>query len=157
MLRAVSTRNIVNELEVPLDPLRTFDLLITPSAIRSWWEASRAIVLPQPGGTWAAAWGEDEDRPEYVTVATIEVFEPPSRLVLGDYRYAARSGPLPFEMDVRVQFDVLPSPKGALLRVTQSGFPADAAADEYYAGCVAGWSDTLGSLRQHARRSAGSR
>ena len=36
-------------------------------------------------------------------------------------------------------------------RVSQSGFPADAAADEFYAGCVQGWTDTLGSFLQHAR------
>jgi uncharacterized protein YndB with AHSA1/START domain len=147
----MATRSIVSEIEVPTDPARTFALLVTPSAIRAWWQASRVIVLAQAGGTWAATWGADEDRPDDLTVATIEVYDPPRRLVLGDYRYDARSGPLPFELDMRVEFEVLPSPKGALLRVTQSGFPGDSIADEFYAGCVKGWGDTLGTLRAHAR------
>ena len=155
MLAAMATREIVQEIEVPTDPRRTFELLITPSAIRSWWQASRAIVLARPGGTWAATWGEDEDRPEYVSVATIEAFEPPRRLVLADYRYAARSGPLPFEMDARLEFEVLSAPSGARLRVTQRGLPEDAAADEFYAGCVKGWNDTLAGFLAHARGQAG--
>jgi hypothetical protein len=40
-------------------------LLVTPSAIRAWWGAARAIVLAQENGAWAAAWGADEDRPDY--------------------------------------------------------------------------------------------
>ena len=147
----MATRSIESEIEVPTDPERTFALLVTPSAIRAWWQASRAIVLAQEGGTWAATWGDDEDRPDYVTVATIEVYDPPRRLVLGDYRYDARSGPLPFELDTRVEFEVLSSPRGALLRVAQSGFPDEAVADEFYAGCVKGWSDTLGGFLAHAR------
>ena len=155
MLSAMATRSIVDEIEVPTDPDRTFGFLVSPSAIRAWWQASRAIVLPQMGGTWAATWGEDEDRPDYVTAATIEVYEPPRRLVLSDYRYDARSGPLPFELDTRVEFEVLPSPKGALLRVVQTGFPDGAIADEFYAGCVKGWSDTLAGFLAHARATLG--
>jgi len=151
----MGTRCIEREIEVPTGLQRTFDLLVTPSAIRAWWQASRVIVLAQPGGTWAATWGEDEDCPDYVTVATVEVHEPPRRLVLGDYRYAARSGPLPFEMDARVEFEVLPSSQGSLLRVTQSGLPDDPSTDGFYAGCVQGWSDTLGSLLAYTRSIAG--
>jgi uncharacterized protein YndB with AHSA1/START domain len=147
----MATRSIESEIEVPTDPRRTFELLVTPSAIRAWWQASRVIVLAQEGGTWAATWGADEDHPDYVTAATIEVYDPPLRLVLGDYRYDARSGPLPFELDTRVEFEVLPSPRGARLRVTQSGFPDDAIADAFYAGCAKGWSDTLGTFLAHAR------
>jgi uncharacterized protein YndB with AHSA1/START domain len=44
-----------------------FRLLLTPSAIREWWGVSRDIVTPEQGGIWVAAWGEDEDDPDYVT------------------------------------------------------------------------------------------
>ena len=73
------TRAHVHSEEFPVSPDRLFAILTQPSAIRSWWSASRAIVVPAKGGTWAAAWGEDEDDPDYVTVATLSEFEPPKR------------------------------------------------------------------------------
>jgi uncharacterized protein YndB with AHSA1/START domain len=63
----MNTRKHVHEIALPTDPERVFSLLVTPSAIRQWWGADRAIVLAQENGTWAAAWGADEDRPDYLT------------------------------------------------------------------------------------------
>jgi len=151
----METRSIEREVEVPTTPRQTFELLITPSAIRAWWSVARAIVVPRAGGFWAATWGADEDRPDYVMAATIEVFEPLRRLVLGDYRYAARTGALPFEMDARVAFEVRPTGHGSLLHVCQTGIPAEAVADEYHAGCERGWSETLRAFQRHARATLG--
>lgn len=57
---------------------------------RSWRGVARAIVLPMPGGIWAAAWGEADDDPDYTTVATILDFEPPQRMVLSESGYHAK-------------------------------------------------------------------
>jgi uncharacterized protein YndB with AHSA1/START domain len=145
----MSTRRHVHEIELPAPPEEVFALLHTPSAIRQWWSASRAIVLPRQGGVWAAAWGEEEDDPEYITVFTIEAFEPPRRLLLGNASYVAKSGPLPFEADFTTEFVVEPTPSGSHLRVTQDGFPAGAVADEYYAACQKGWHDTFSSILRY--------
>src|SRR5262245_62080354 len=152
---AMATRAHTHEIELAARPEDVFALLVTPSAIRGWWSAARAVVIPRAGGTWAAAWGADEDRPEYVTVASIEVYEPPRRLVLADYRCAPRSGPLPFEADVSTEFTVERAPAGARLRVRQDGFPVDAVADEFYRGCERGWRDTFDGIRRYlaSRRS----
>ena len=103
------------------------------------------------GGTWAAAWGQDEDDPDFVTIARMAEFDPPRRMVLDDYRYHSRSGPMPFEAEFGVEFDVLPQAPGSLLRVRQSGFPLEASADEFHAGCERGWTDTLAGLLRHAK------
>jgi uncharacterized protein YndB with AHSA1/START domain len=126
-----------------------FAILHTPSAIRGWWGVARAVVLAEPGGTWAAAWGASEDDPDYITIATIRDFEPPRRMVLVDYRYRAKSGPLPFQADFVTEFTVTPHATGALLRVVQDGFPTCAEADAFYAGCVKGWSDTFAGIRKY--------
>jgi len=141
-------RKHIHEEILPATPERVFSLLITPSAIRKWWSAYRAIVLAEPGGIWMAAWGKDEDAPDYVTAATIKIFEPPKRLVLGNYRYFAKSGPLPFQADFVTEFTVEPRPNGTNLRVVQDGFPTDQAADEFYAGCEKGWRDTFQGIRR---------
>ena len=99
--------------------------------------------FPERGGVWTATWGESEDDPDYVTMATIREFEPPSRLVLSDYRYRARSGPLPFRADFVTEFLVAPHPEGSTLRVCQDGFPAGPEADEFYSECGDGWLNTF--------------
>ncbi|RMF69200.1 MAG: SRPBCC domain-containing protein [Calditrichaeota bacterium] len=139
----MDTRSIVREIVLPASPERIFSLLIRPSAIREWWQASQAIVLPARGGFWAAAWGEDEDEPDYVAAATLHVFDPPRRLVLSDYRYHAKTGPLPFEADFTTEFRIEEQGHESKLIVTQNGFPTEATADEYYRGCEQGWEVTL--------------
>jgi uncharacterized protein YndB with AHSA1/START domain len=141
----------VHEEHFAVSAEQLFALLHTPSAIRSWWSASRAIVMPEPQGTWAATWGDDEDDPDYVTVATLEVFDPPRRLVLGDYRYRSKSGPLPFEARFTTEFLVVPAPLGAMLRVTQDGFPCTPEGEAFLASCQRGWSDTFAGIRRHLR------
>jgi uncharacterized protein YndB with AHSA1/START domain len=149
------TRKHVHEEVFPVPPERLFALLITPSAIRGWWGVAQAIVLAEPGGTWAAAWGSSEDEPDYVTVATIREYDPPRRLVLSDYRYRARSGPLPFEADFVTEFLVTPHESGATLRVKQDGFPAGAEADAFYAGCETGWRNTFAGIRRYLTEQGG--
>jgi uncharacterized protein YndB with AHSA1/START domain len=146
------TRSHTNAVELPIVPELAFDLLIRPSAIRAWWSAQRAIVIPRTGGTWAASWGTDEDDPDYVTVARIADFERPKRLVLDRYAYSAKSGPLPFEADFVVTFAIEPSPRGSLLRVEQVGFPTGKAADEYLAACETGWTATLAAIARLAQQ-----
>ena len=143
----MKTRAHVHEEVLPVSPEEAFALLHTPSAVRAWWSAARAVVLPEPGGLWAAAWGESEDDPDYLTVATIRNFEPPRRMVLADYRYRARSGPLPFQADFVTTFEVEPHPQGAVLRVTQDGFPSSPEGDAFHAACEQGWRDTFAGIR----------
>lgn len=150
----MKTRKHVHEEVFSASPEVVFAILHTPSAIRQWWAATRVIVLAEPGGTWAATWGPSEDSPEYLAVATIRVFDPPRRLVLGDYRYRAASGPLPFQADFETEFVVSPHPKGATLQVTQDGFPCAAAADAFYAACERGWRDTFAGIRRYLNAKA---
>ena len=143
----MATRDHTAEIELAAPCERVFAALVTPSAIRDWWAAARAIVVPREGGVWAAAWGGDEDAPEYVTTAVIRDYRPPRRLVLADYDYVATGGPMPFAARFSTSFQIEPTANGARLRVTQAGFPADPSADEFYAACETGWRDTLEGLK----------
>lgn len=150
----MSTRKHVHEETFSVSPERLFALLHTPSSIRQWWGVSRAIVLPVSGGLWTAAWGDVEDDPDYSTSATIQEFDPPRRMVLSDYRYHAKTGPLPFPANFVTEFSVSPNSEGASLRVTQDGFPMGPEADEFYAGCKQGWEDTFAGIRRYLRYGA---
>jgi len=142
------TRQHVHEEVFPAPVERVFALLHTPSAIRAWWGAARAIVIAREGGLWSAAWGADEDAPDYITTATLRVFDPPRRLAFADYRYFAKTGPLPFRAEFVTEFTVTPHGEGAVLRVVQDGFPCDSAADEFYAACERGWKETFAGIRR---------
>jgi len=140
-----------HEIEIDASTETVFRLLHTPSAIRGWWSVSRAVVVAQEGGLWVAAWGEDEDDPDFVTLGTITTFEPPYRFVLRYDRYFAKAGPLPFDADFAVEFLLMPLPTGgARVHVTHTGFPVGPEADPFYAGAEEGWRRTLEALRAFA-------
>ena len=145
----MNTRKHVHEEVFSVPPEQLFALLHTPGAIRRWWSAARAIVMPEPGGLWCAAWGESEDDPDYITAATLEVFDPPHRMVMTEQRYFAKTGPLPFEADFTTEYLVTPHPEGAALRVTQEGFPAGSEGDEFLLACEKGWTDTFAGIRNY--------
>ena len=144
----MQTREIQREISLDVSVERAFNLLITPSEIRQWWLANRAIVLPKAGGTWAAAWGDDEDGPDYVTCAKIVKYDPPSVLCLAEYEYFSKDGGLPFEADFEVEFEVQSRDSTTILKITQRGFPADESADAFFSGCQKGWDDTLASMQK---------
>ncbi|MEZ6195425.1 MAG: SRPBCC domain-containing protein [Planctomycetota bacterium] len=146
----MSTRAHRREIRLPVVADRVFDALVRPSAIRAWWSASRAIVIPETGGMWAATWGESEDEPDYVVGARIAACRRPHLLALDRYRYfARREGPLPFEADLSTRFEIESEEGASRLIVTQEGFPTDPVADDHYAGCAVGWDRTLEALAHY--------
>lgn len=149
----MSTRSHSHEIELPDSPETVFALLHTPSAIRQWWGVHRAIVLPEKNGFWAAAWGADEDKPDYVGSYRIAEFDPPRRLVLTDAKYYSKDGPLPFEIKFTVTFTVEPRIGGGCkLRVDHEGFPADTIADAFYASCEVGWRNTFDGIVKYLKQ-----
>ncbi|MBI2427473.1 MAG: SRPBCC domain-containing protein [Ignavibacteriales bacterium] len=148
----MKTRKHTREIFLPASAEKVFQLLITPSAIKIWWNASRAIVHPKSGGIWIATWGENEDKPEYITSATMSVFDPPRGIVMTNYDYFSKDGLLPFNASFETEFLIIPQFNGSVLRVTQSGFPADSIADDFYAACETGWKTTLESIAAFVRK-----
>lgn len=143
-------RSHIHEEPLSVSPTAAFELLITPSAIRNWWGASSAIVLPRKDGVWTAAWG-DEDDPDYISTAILVEFDPPRRLTMKNGDYYAKTGPLPFEfaVDALTTFTIEPDGEGCVLRVEQTGFPCDAIADEFYAACHTGWIRTFTGIKTY--------
>ncbi len=148
----METRKHSHQIELTVSPAEVFTLLITPSAIRGWWGASRAIVVARPGGVWAAAWGDDEDIPDYVTVFKIKAFEPPRRLFLTNTKYFAKNGSPSFQADLTTEFTIEPKDGGSILQVVQEGFSVDGLTDEIYAVCEKGWCDTFDSIKRFLKQ-----
>ena len=147
----MSTRRHVLEEPFGVSPERMFEALVTPSAIRSWWGAAKAIVLPQVGGTWVASWGEDENDPDYISSFKILEYDPPKRLLLAEGKYFARDGQPPFVMDkMTTEFVIEDRNDGmSALRITQDGFPSEKVADDFYEACIVGWENTFEGIRKY--------
>lgn len=145
----METRKHEYQIELPREAEEVFAILHTPSAIRQWWSADRVIVIAREGGIWAAAWGENEDNPDYVSSARIARFEPPTRIALTDFIYYSKYGPLPFKADLVTEFIVERIGTGSILKVVQDGFPVDKVADDFYAGCEKGWRDTFEGIKRY--------
>lgn len=143
------TRSHIHQEEFSAPPERIFALLVTPSAIRQWWGASRVIVDAREGGVWTAAWG-DEDDPDYISTATLTKCDPPRQLVMKYGQYYAKSGKLPFEFgeDAVTIFTVEKAGEGSVLRVEQTGFPIGPEADDFYTACETGWRETFNGIRR---------
>ncbi len=147
------TRKHEASISLAFPPQDVWDALVRPSAIRAWWMAARVIVVPKPGGVWAAAWGADEDTPDYISTATMTLFQPPpaapARLRFEDYTYHTRFGAPPFAADFVTEFSIHPEDGGrSQLKVVQDGFPAGPEADAFYAACERGWAETLANLKR---------
>ncbi|MEO1261816.1 MAG: SRPBCC domain-containing protein [Bacteroidota bacterium] len=141
-------RYIKKEIIIDREITVVFDALISPSQICKWWFAKTAIVLPETGGFYAAAWGDSEDQPDYISMATIKVFERPYRLTLVYEKYYSKDGQLPFDATLDAAFTLEDLNGQTKLTVVQSGFPITLSADAFYQGCVKGWEDTFASLKK---------
>ena len=141
------TRSIKQEYHIKADIEDVFDALLTPSMIKKWWFAASAIVIPEKGGIYALAWGEDIDQPDYISVATISELNRPERLVFSDFRYYSKEGNLPFEAEFGNEFILKKEKEETTIIVIQTGFPDDNRADEFYNACGKGWQDTMSSLK----------
>jgi uncharacterized protein YndB with AHSA1/START domain len=143
------TRRHLHEEVFPASAERLFPLLITPSAVRRWWGAQHVVIVARPGGIWVASWGDREDEPDYVTAARIREIEPPHRLSLFRFAYAARGvAPRPCEVDLSATFTLFPEQDGTALRVVQDGFPFAPDVDEFYAACGRSWLRVFAGIRQ---------
>lgn len=141
-------RKIEQEYIIGRRPEVVFDALVRPGLIRKWWSAHTAIVLPETGGIYAVTWGDDADYPDYISVADIAVFERPARLLLTGFRYKSKEGGLPFEARMDTEFRLEALGTETRFTVRQTGFPDDAIADDFYNGCVQGWTDTCTSFKK---------
>jgi uncharacterized protein YndB with AHSA1/START domain len=145
----MNTRRHVLEEQFTVAPERMFKILVTPSAIREWWGASKVIVVPKPGGVWIASWGEDENDSDYITSYKITEIDPPRRMLLDDFKYYAKDGGPAFEANLTTEFAIDERHDGCSLRITQDGFPLDKKADEFFDACVIGWKNTFDCIRKY--------
>jgi uncharacterized protein YndB with AHSA1/START domain len=138
------------ELEEPfgITPERMFEVLTTPSAIRSWWGASSVVIDPLKGGSWVTAAGDGDRNAEYINSFEILEFDPPTRMLLGSGKYFTGNN-WPIQTNITTELIVEPQPAGCILRIVQESSPADPLLNDYFDACVAGWQNSFQGIRNY--------
>lgn len=147
------SRVITQNVSIIRAPEDIFKALINPSAIKAWWQAQTAIVVPAVNGIYAASWGEDIDDADYITVSTITEITSNSSLSLEYVSYYAKEEQLPFDAKMNVLFTIRPMTETeTMLIVKQTGIPDDPIADDYFDGCTKGWTQVLSNIKAYCER-----
>ena len=129
-------------------PERMFKILITPSAIRSWWGASSVVIDARAGGSWVTASGERDTDADFISSFKIIEFDPPKRMLLGSGKYYTGSN-WPIKTNITTEMIIEEVPAGCILRIIQELSPPDPLLDDYFDACVAGWQNSFEGMRNY--------
>ena len=143
-----TTRRQILEEPFGVTPERMFEVLTTPSAIRSWWGATSVVIDPRKGGSWVTASGEGEKDTEFVNSFEILEFEPPHRMLLGSGKYFAGTN-WPIRTNMTTEMLIEPVPAGCILTIVQELSPADPLLDDFFDACVMGWQNSFEGMRNY--------
>lgn len=132
------TRSAEGEVRIDAPPRRVWRALTEAAELERWFPLE-AGVEPGEGGTIRMSWGGGIEG-----TAKILVWDPPHHLRTSwDWGAAVT--------DYHIEADG----EGTYLRVVTSGFPMDAAWDDWVEGTVRGWAYELGSLKTYLEEHAG--
>ena len=145
---STETRRQILEEPFGVTPERMFEVLITPSAIRSWWGATSVVIDPRKGGSWVTSSGEGEPGSAFINSFEIFEYEPPSRILLGSGKYYAGNN-WPIRTNMTTELLIEPQPAGCILRIVQELAPADPLLDDYFDACVVGWQNSFEGIRNY--------
>ena len=149
----METGIIEREIYVAAAPEIVFDVVSRPEHLQEWWP-DEAAYDPTPGSSGEIVFGSRDDGA--VVAFTVVDADPPRRF---SFRWthpadeAARVG-----NSLLVTFDLTPSGRGTLLKMTEAGFRElgweVAVLEQQYAEHITGWDFYLPRLAPYAERLA---
>ncbi|WP_432198983.1 SRPBCC family protein [Streptomyces sp. bgisy027] len=143
--------SIERDIHVDASPEVVFEVISRPEHMREWWP-DEARFEPAPGAPGELFW-RDEATGETMTVAlTVVEVDPPSRFSFRwCYSGAGRGGD-----SLLVTFDLVPTPQGTLVRMTETGFREMgwevAVLEEQYRDHESGWDHYIPRLGAYVAR-----
>lgn len=145
--------SIDREILVDASPEVVYDVLSTPEHMMQWWPDD-AELEPVPGGTGVISFGDSSTPEAHVVSITVVEANPPKRF---SFRWVYDEGTAPTATNsLLVEFDLVPSGAGTLLRFSETGFREKgweaAVLEEAYRDHVAGWDHFLPRLVSYVDR-----
>lgn len=140
-----TTRSVEQTVEIDVAPERVWRALTVAEELERWFPLEARVVSGAGGAVWMS-WGN-----EYQGEARIVDWDPPRHLRT---TWGAPEGGEPAQM---TDYLVEGRGGGTVLRVVTSGFPLDAAWDDWVEGTRLGWQYELSSLKIYLEQHDGSR
>jgi uncharacterized protein YndB with AHSA1/START domain len=145
---------IQREVYVEAAPEVVFEVVSSPEHVKQWWPDDAAYD-PTPGASGEIVFGE-RDADGTVVAFTVIDARPPESF---SFRWTHATGSVAAEGNsLLVTFDLTPSGKGTLLKMTESGFREMgwevAVLEQQYNDHVSGWDYYLPRLAPYAVRLA---
>ncbi|WFE44337.1 SRPBCC family protein [Verrucosispora sp. WMMD1129] len=143
--------SIKREIHIDATPEVVYEVVTAPEHLRQWWPDD-ADLDPVPGATGTISFGAPPNTE--VMPLTVVAADPPRRFsfrwVYDDIAVATPTNSL------LVTFDLVPSGRGTLLRLTETGFRERgweaAVLEEHYRDHVTGWDHFLPRLVDYVAR-----
>jgi uncharacterized protein YndB with AHSA1/START domain len=147
----VEYASIEREIHVDAPPQVVFEVISQPEHIRDWWYAE-TDVQPVPGATGELVWADGLDPRAHVEPMTVVVADPPRRFT---FRWTHPAGEDAVDGNsLLVDFELVPSGEGTLLRLTETGFRERgweaAVLEQHYQEHVTGWDIYVPRIAAHA-------
>jgi uncharacterized protein YndB with AHSA1/START domain len=139
--------SIEREMHVDAVPEVVYRVISTPEHLRQWWP-DEAKLEPAPGATGVIAFGDRSTPEAKVVPLTVVEADPPRRF---SFRWAYDVGETATPANsLLVNFELIPSGSGTLLRFTETGFRergwAAAVLEENYRDHASAWDHFLPRL-----------
>jgi hypothetical protein len=142
-------RKVEHSIEIHCSPNRALEAFISEKDLQNWWQASKALVQPHPGGIYALVWQLGAPDIKYVTTGLIRFYIPGRELLVNNMTYInhdKRQVLAPMEMYVTT---VRTGDQSCLIKLLQTGFLSGGDWDWYYEAVNQGWPHALGLLKQY--------
>ena len=126
-------------------PEQVIQAFLDNDELAAWWQVTRSLVDPEPGGVWAIAWDDwGADRTHHSWSGVIADIGP-GRLVIENMVMIEPDMPLLGPM--RLVILAKPDADGSSVTVTHSGYGYGGHWDEMYRLVVNGWGHVLGDMQ----------
>lgn len=135
---------------------QVFDHFFSPTALRVWWQAARAIVTPVPFGVYAIEWAPTVHEDDVLGTlggvlhgTVVEAQRGHGFLVADAYWVPPRGaalGPMVLQVDLRAEG------AGCRVHVRQEGHDRSPRWDRYYRIISHGWDVSLAALKRYAEQ-----
>lgn len=143
--------SIEREIHVDAAPEVVYEVISTPEHLREWWP-DEAELEPVPGATGTISFGDVTSPDAHIEAVTVVEADPPKRFA---FRWVYEEGEIAAAGNsMLVTFDLVPTDRGTLLRLTETGFRERgweaAVLEERYRDHVTGWDYYLPRLAPYA-------
>lgn len=146
MQQETRPRRLRASVQIEASAERVLQAFLDPEQLKQWWGATRGLVEPRRGGTWALAWGNSAQGYQFVLSGVIRFLHPARRLRIEHLVYFNAERPILGP----IRLSVLLREKDGLTRLTvrQEAFGEGPDWEWYYEVVGQGWKDALGNLKR---------